>query len=218
MAVFRWLAVSTILVAVLGCASIPPAAPALSAELGGRISAIEQAHIALLRKFFDQKRDQVDRFIEEQWSAAFVQEAFEGPAISKAWETIVKENDPAERHKFFALVGPRLQSRINSKRLELIRPLEDLERRIEAGLKAEYDQARAINHTLTTFLQSASKLDATRDSYLSMVGLPQDRWGGIIDETDAICAELVSQAGAVRDTGESARVFVEKINALQSKI
>ena len=67
-----------------GCASIPPEAPELSMELGNRISAIEDAHITLLNRFFDQKRSDVDEFIEEEWVPVFAEEFFSNPAIADA--------------------------------------------------------------------------------------------------------------------------------------
>lgn len=36
---------------IFGCASIPPEAPRLSAELGQRIAAIENANLTLLHRF-----------------------------------------------------------------------------------------------------------------------------------------------------------------------
>ena len=105
-----------------GCASIPPEAPELSTELGKRIAEIEHSHITLLRKFFDQKRDEVDKFIVEEWVPTFAEEFFSDPRIADVWDTIVSENDPQERLKFISLLGPKLQAKINLRRLELIKP------------------------------------------------------------------------------------------------
>lgn len=203
---------------LIGCASIPPEAPTLSQELGNRISAIEDVNINLLQKFFDQKRDQIDTFIENEWVPSFAYEFFNSPAISDAWDTIVRENDKVERLKFIVLLGPKLQNKINSKRLELIRPLDDLERQIESSLRAEYNQARSINSSITSFLLSASKIDENRKRYLEIVGVKDDQIIKIINQTDEICNDLVSKAGEAEDKVEAGLSFIEKIKELKSKI
>lgn len=54
------------LVTLIGCASIPKEAPELSLELGKQISSMEKANITLLNRFFDQKRSDIDKFIENE--------------------------------------------------------------------------------------------------------------------------------------------------------
>jgi hypothetical protein len=115
----------------IGCVSIPPEAPQLSTELGKRITAIETANIKLLNKFFEQKRKEVDKFIIEEWTPLFAQKLFSNPKVSKLWEKIVRKNNKQDRLMFLIKFGPKLQQKINEKRLELIIPLEQLERSIE---------------------------------------------------------------------------------------
>ena len=151
----------SVLIAVTGCVSIPSEAPELSVELGKRIAAIED-------RFFDQKRKEVDKFIEEEWVPEFANHFFSNKTISDAWETIVSEDDKKQRLLFLVKTGPRLIKKINEKRLELIQPLDALERRIELKIREEYTQARAINNSITSFLLSASKVADNRNRYLQM--------------------------------------------------
>ena len=120
---------------ISGCASIPPEAPVLSAELGKRISAIENSNIQLLKRFFDQKRREVDKFIENEWVPEFANQFFYNETISNTWDTIVRENDKKQRLLFLVKTGTKLQEKIKEKRLELIKPLDDLERRIETKIR-----------------------------------------------------------------------------------
>jgi hypothetical protein len=140
-----------IVLSLVGCASIPPEAPELSVQLGQRISAIEDANITLLHRYFDEKRKDVDRFIEDEWVPVFADEFFSNTKISNVWDTIVRENNKKDRLLFLIKTGPKLQARINRKRVELVAPLDGLERRIEQKLRDEYAQARAINNSLTSF-------------------------------------------------------------------
>lgn len=218
MAIHRFIALAVTFFALSGCASIPSEAPTLSQELGNRITALEQANTALLHKFFNEKRQQVDQFIEEEWVPTFAQEFFSRPKIAAAWDTIVRENSKSERLKFIVLLGPKLQTKINTKRLELIRPLNDLERQIQRNLKFEFDQARSINTTITSFLLSASKVDENRRRYFEKLGIKDEELAKAIDRTDEICSELVSKAGEAVDKVKEGEAFIEKIKEVKSKL
>ncbi len=203
---------------VAGCASVPPEAPQLSTELGKRISAIEEANITLLHRFFDQKRAQVDRFIEQEWAPLFADEFFNNPTISDAWNTIVHEDDKKQRLTFLVKSGPRLQKAINAKRLELIQPLDDLERRIEKKVRDDYVQARALNNAITSFLLSASKISENRNRYLESVGVKDQQVGKWIDQTDDAVANLLSTTQAGKDRVDRGKAFIEKIRNIRDAI
>lgn len=115
----RKVAILVFMFMIVGCVSIPPEAPQLSVELGKRINSIEGANIKLLHKFFDQKRKDVDDFISEEWTPSFAKNMFSNPSISKVWNIIVKEDNKEDRLTFLIKTGPKLQKRINEKRLEL---------------------------------------------------------------------------------------------------
>jgi hypothetical protein len=123
------------------CATIPRQAPALSEELGNKINSIEKSHIKLLTIFFNQKRELVDEFIVKEWIPIFATEVFNDPNISTAWDEIVKSNNKEDRLQFIILLGPKLQTQINQKRLELIQPLNDLEKECESQILNEYNIA-----------------------------------------------------------------------------
>lgn len=211
-------AIFTVALALVGCASIPREAPELSAELGKRISAIEDSNITLLEQFFDQKREEVDRFIEDEWVPEFAKQFFSNETISRAWDTIVREEDREQRLLFLVKIGPKLQERINSKRLELIRPLDELERRIEREIRSEYDQARAINNTITSFLMSSSKVTESRARYLEMIGVSDDKIGDLISETDSAVSNLLGKANDARDKVGRAEEFLDKVRQIKESI
>lgn len=207
------------LVALLtGCASIPPEAPELSGQLGTRISAIEAAHTRLLEQFFAEKRRRVDDFVQEVWVPTFAAEFFGDAKVDEVWREVVASKDPKDRLKFITLVGPRLQEKINKKRLELVKPLEDLEREVKSKLKIDYDQARSINNTLTSFLQSASKIEENRKRYLELIGISEKQVDKYIDQTDEAVSELVGKAKDVQNKVKDAEVFIDKIKKITSNI
>jgi hypothetical protein len=201
-----------------GCATIPSEAPQLSAQLGTRISAVETSHRRLLADFFDEKRKRVDEFIQEEWVPLFAQELFTDSKIVSYWEQVVKSQDRNERLKFLVLVGPRLQKKINAKRLELIQPLDDLERTIALRLKSEYDNMRAINNTLTTFLLSASKVEETRRRYLETVGIGERQIYDFINDTDLAITELLGVGKEVKEIVKDTETYKTKIDDIIKKI
>ena len=211
-----WLVIAVL--TLTGCASIPPEAPELSGQLGSRITAIESSHNRLLEQFFAEKRRRVDDFIQEVWVPTFATEFFGDPAVDKVWKEVVASTDPRDRLRFVVFVGPKLQSKINEKRIELIKPLEDLERTVKAKLKVDYDQARAINNTLTSFLQSASKVEANRKRYLEMLGITDKQVEAFIDDTDEAVSDLVSKAKGAQDKVNSGDAFVKKVKAIAAKV
>ena len=140
----RMLALILATLSLEACASIPPEAPELSAQLGARVSSLEAAHVRLLEEFFLEKRRRVDEFVQEAWVPIFAQEFFRDQKIDAVWKQVVQSQDPNDRLKFITLVGPKLQEKINRKRIQLIQPLDELEVTIKNKLKLEYDQTRAI--------------------------------------------------------------------------
>jgi hypothetical protein len=164
----------TISLLMTACVSIPPEAPELSAQLGNRISAIEQSNLTLLHRYFDRKKQDVDEFIQNEWVPEFANQFFAEPAIANVWDQVVAGGNKQDRLKFILKTNPKLQQKINQKRVELIQPLEVLEQRIETKLKADYAQAKAINNSITGFLLSASKVVENRDRYLEMIGVTDD--------------------------------------------
>ncbi len=206
------------ILAISGCASIPPEAPELSAELGVRISAIEDSNITLLKRFFDQKRKEVDRFIEDEWVPEFASQFFANDKILGAWDTIVRENDKKQRLLFLVKTGPKLQKRISEKRLELIQPLDELERRIETKIRDEYTQARAMNSSITSFLLSASKVAENKNRYLKMADVTDESLGKLIDKTDDAVTDLLGKASEAKDKVTRAEDFLNKVREIRDSI
>ncbi len=200
------------------CISIPPEAPELSAKLGNRINAIQDANLTLLNRFFDLKRAEVDRFIQNEWVPTFAKEIFSEPKMKKAWDIIVSENVPAERLKFLLVTGPRLQERINQKRVELIKPLDDIEKRIELKIRDEYAQARAVNNAITSFLLSASKVAENRNRYLEMIDVTDENIGNTIDQVNDVVSDLLSSEKKAEEKILKAEEYLKKLKKIRDSL
>jgi hypothetical protein len=203
---FTWMLFLPFLVA--SCVSIPQEAPELSAELGKRISAIQSSHINLLHKFMDEKRDQVDEFLMEEWVPLFAKEVFSEDIIKNTWMEVCTSGSEYDRLRFITMLGPKIQRKINNKRVELMKPLDDLELTIERTLRNEYAQAAAINNSITSFLASAAEVAEARDRYLNMLGIGQEKISNALDEADQAVSEMVKMT---RGRVEDFNIFKERI-------
>ncbi|NMH64945.1 hypothetical protein [Shewanella salipaludis] len=215
---FRTGITGILLCTVTACVNIPPEAPALSTELGKRLVAIEAAHLTLLQKYFEQKRQQIDSFIDKEWVPTFAAEFFATPAIAAAWNTLVQENDPNQRLAFIVKLGPKLVARINQKRAELIDPIDALERSVEAKIRADYTQAKALNNSIGSFLLSAAEVAENRDRYLAMAGVPEAKVDKLIDNTDEAISDLLSKTQNAQQKADAAVQYLEKLKAIRNSL
>ena len=196
------------------CVTLPKEAPELSMQLGNRISAIEEAHFTLLHKYFNDKRSKVDEFIMQEWVPEFTRQVTSDPNIERVWAEIVRTGNKNDQQEFLVRLSPKLQLKINSKRLELIKPLDDAERLLERTLHEEYQQARAINNSLTSFLVSAAKVDESRRRYMEMAGVTDQKMSMVIDKIDSGVGTLLSTAQNVADKEENTRKYLDQIKSV----
>ena len=201
-----------------GCVTMPPEAAELSVEVGKRVSAIEDSHVRLLHAFFAEKRKQIDRFIEQEWVPAFAENVFANAKMVEYWDTIVSENNKQDRLRFVVSAGGKIQAQINSKRMELVGPLDELERRLETKIRTEYNQVRAMNNSLTGLLTSASKVAESRNRYLEMLGVTDQRMARVIDRTDAAVSNMLGKTADAADRQGGAREFVDVIMSIAESI
>jgi hypothetical protein len=211
----RILFCTSIILLIIGCATIPKQAPTLSEELGIKINQIEESHLNLLKNFFEQKRALVDDFITNKWIPVFANEFFNNQKIEIVWNEIVSNNNKEERMNFILMFGPKLQNEINKKRLELIGPLDDLEKDLEVKIRSEYDIAKSINNTLTSFLYSASKVDENRERYMKMFGITDNKINDIINQTDSIVGKLVNSAETDNNNEPKYQEYLQELNKVK---
>lgn len=211
--------VSFLFVMLFGsCATIPKQAPILSEELGIKLNSIEKSHLNLLHSFFNQKRELVDQFIIKEWIPTFAEEFFKNEKVSATWDKIVLSSNKEERLRFIVLLGPNLQKRINEKRLELIKPLDDLEKEIGFKISTEYTIAKGINNSLTSYLYSASKVEENNNRYLEMLNVTQDDITKALNDTENIINQLVNVSESIEDKEPKVRSYKEEINEIKNKI
>lgn len=199
------------------CATIPQESVDLSIELGKRISAIETSHMALVDSYFDVRRDRVDRYVTEEWVPEFAEQVFSNKQIAAVWDKVVRSGNKTERLEFIVELGPELQSRINKKRLELVKPLDDAERMIKKELRTNYEQARSINNSVTSFLVSSSKVAENRNRYLEMLGVKDEKVSEILNKVDSVVETLVDKSEKLMSKEDQVKEYLQKFKELKDK-
>lgn len=197
----NWRSVRTIpllsVTLLISCATIPAAAPQLSAELTGRIQETRLAHLQAVRMYTDERRKEVDRFIENEWVPTFAKELFQQPAISAAWDDVVRSNDPVRRLEFITALGPRLQTQINAKRIELMQPLDEVERLITRHLDDHYNQMLAMNATLTGMLEAGAEASAIQQNISRRLDA-ENRLPDFLNTADRVVQRLLDTSTSVQ--------------------
>jgi hypothetical protein len=207
-----------VMLSLSACVSIPSAAPKLSQELGGKISVLEESHVSLLHRYFDYKRAEIDRFIDNVWVPSFAKEVFSDPKLSQVWDEIVISNNKPDRLEFIIRSGPKLQAKINQKRTELIAPIEKLERAAEGQIRAHFNEARSINNSLTGLLSSAADVGANRDKYLEMIGVDSGGFQVLMDQTDNAISDMIDGVARGQEKVEEVKKYKLKLDELKSDI
>ena len=141
----------------------------------------------------------------------FAQTVFGRADVAAEWQRIVASGSDADRLKFLVDAGPALQGQINQKRIELVAPLDELERRIRRSIESEYNEAAAINNTLTSFLVSAAEVTENRNRYLEAVGVTDDNVSGLIDGVDSAVTSLIANA-------DDATAYLNRLEELKTLI
>lgn len=206
--VFRCGLAAAVLLLLGSCATIPPESAELSVELGKSIAALEKSYLSLLGRYFDDKRAVIDRFVLEEYAPAFAEEFFSNPMILGAWNTIVDENNEADRLRFILLVGPRLALHLEEKKREYTKPLDEIEKLVESEIRAQFAEVIAINSAITSFLVSASKVEENRNRYLEMVGVTDELVGHTISEVDTVVGNLVAGARSASEYADKAEAYL----------
>jgi hypothetical protein len=194
------------------CATIPREAPELSSEMGNRIAAIETAHLALLHKFFDLKRENLEQFLQEVWIPRLTEKALNDSAVQKVWTQVVNSKDPSDRSQFMLKTTSRLQKEINKKREQLIVPLDAIERQIEQRIEEDYSQVKTMNTSLTNLLLSSSKLSEIQSHYLKKLGISDDKITTVIDNIDNTVDSIVKKGETISNIESSAKDYGDQLN------
>jgi len=93
-----------------------------------------------------------------------------------------------------------------------------LEKEIEIQIRGEYDVAKSINNSLTSFLYSASKVDESRIKYMEMLGVTNGKIDEALTKTDDLVSKLVKVGTDVVDKESQIKTYLSKVQEIKDKI
>lgn len=181
--------------AISSCTSLPQETPLLSEEIGEQMLDAKSSHLALLNQYFIVKRDQIDIFIDQVWIPEFAENIFKKTKINKGWNSIVNNNDKQKRLIFITRLGTLIQKKINAKRIELMKPIDELEYLLTKKIINHYDSLLAANSTLTVYLKSATAVKELQNRALKKLKLDKNL-AVHIDKADEVVEKIIAGKGS----------------------
>lgn len=144
-----------IFIGVVSCASIPASTATLSQEVIAEADAMHKLNLALIQQLFDERKNKVDDFINNQYI----------PAFSKNFEAKIPPGTDiaAELPNILKSVMPV----INRKRDSLHNLLDTQRDQMIASLNTTYTSYQKASGTLQNLISSAVKLKASESSALA---------------------------------------------------
>lgn len=198
------------------CVSVPKAAPELSQELGTELTELKESHLALVHHFFDNQREKIQNFINEEWMPLFAKNFFEQPAIDNTWKEVVNSGKKNDRLEFIKRVYPEIQLQVNKKYEALSTPLDALENKLVMAINQKYENAQSINQSLTAFLNSAAETSKIRTVTLNKVGMDQATLDNIINQVNHTTREALQGAENIKDIETQVETYKDQLNDLLS--
>lgn len=167
------------------CISIPRESVELSAELTQMTMRSRQSHLELLDAYTMLRRDQAERFLEEEWiptfTANFVQEA---NILNNIEDAPTPEAKGAEILEFAQAALPIINERRNSM-FEVINGMDLI---VRNRIDSHYQEMLNVNNSLTAHLESAAKVVEIRQQLQSKLKvnveelIPLDKMNEIMEK------------------------------------
>lgn len=201
-------------ISLSACVSVPRESVELSKNLGMSIQETQRTHIALLKSFFDEKRDKVDQYLNEVWLPEFSNQFYSIPAVQDKWGEICNSGDAQEMRKFTIEVGTRIQKKINDKRDEMIAPLDEAEKLLEEELLIHYNNLQVSNTILTNYLASAAKVKKTQKDILNALGVNEKDYQSTLSAAYTFMGEINNKVDILDEGKEQTEEYLDTINAL----
>ncbi len=148
-----------LLLTVSGCASIPKESADLSRHVGDMIASTQVAHVAMVNRYFDRMKTEVEDFAFRDYKNAFLANV----------RKVAKQKDPGFVELSFDQYDQAL-SRVQHKRDEWVREVDKGRQAVLLSLEEHYALMRQANASLTALLRSASNLNQTEAALLDRYG------------------------------------------------
>ena len=213
----RRLALILLLPTVLAaCASVPPQTVELSNTLGRDLAELERAHRELASLYFRQAKDDVNRFIDEVYTPAFIKEFAKQAKLDTAVTKTMDEKPEDLLEGLTAFVN-KAHERIEKKRRELLDPIEKQEADVMDAIIESHRRVQAGHGTIAAYLASVVKVRETQNQLLAEVGLeglPEE----VGRQTAAVADKIAELTALGQDTSAGIDAFDAKIRDIKDAL
>lgn len=187
----------------VGCVSVPKQAVILSEELGNMIRSSESAHLALVDEYIDQRRKEVDKFLDEKWFPDFMKEY---TVNSKVEEELKKAESQEARADILREFADDAAKQLYQRRKVMMDSLDKIKELLYSRLQKHYDQMRITNETLTAHLRVASKVTNTRDELIKQLKIPVENIIPL-DKLNLSIGKITRYQGKIEEINNAVDVF-----------
>ncbi|MFA7492962.1 MAG: hypothetical protein WCZ43_05555 [Proteiniphilum sp.] len=155
---------------LMSCVSLSRATVDLSILLDKQILALEQSHIKMIDKYFEEKRYHALGFLDNEWYPEYLKKFFNNEDAEEIWNEIINNPEKKERIYDLQMVVSIIQSEYMAMRDSLLLPLETTRRELLTTVQEEYNTARTMNNAVLNNVVSVNEIQEVRKEYLSKVG------------------------------------------------
>ena len=224
-----------LVIGLAGCAQVPKESVELSATVGRDIQRAQESHLELARILFARMKDDINRFVDEEYAPfqtrfLFEQKAREarepGATPSNSMLLLIDlaySDEGTQEHRDVVITlmskfTDSIRKDVESYRSELLAPIEAQEAEVVGSINRHYQQLHRANSIVTGHLSSVAKVHEVQNQLLEEFGLEADlreAAGTKLAETSNEVSELLQKAedGSVKldEVGDKLGELVKEI-------
>lgn len=156
------------------CASVPPEAEALSAQLGRDLGRLHAAHTSLVRQHFGALRSRAEAFVGDVYRPYILRTTMEDLDLVEQIRAAARGDGDLDALDIMEIYADEALSQIETFRRSVLAPINAQEEAVLAEVDSTYGALRNANSVITAHLGSIRRVrDARRDA-LAELGAPED--------------------------------------------
>ena len=180
-----------------GCANIPRQSAELSGALTDQISDLQKTHIALLNAYFNEVETRMRQTISTEYKNGLVQ-MMEDKQKVNGKELTIEQYD-------------KIMSRVQAKQDQVIVNLEKTRSEALTALLARYVLMQTESQSLQSLLESASKLQETRQRYTGALEAKAQSGVDFLQTVDTKVQSSLDEVNRVKDSVKKVKSDVNEV-------
>src|SRR5579862_4254052 len=178
----------------LECASVPKEVVQLSYTMGQDLVSVESSYRSLIHTHFDDLRKDVDNFIDNEWTNAFLQDFI----VRTNLDSLVKQPDPKQVLSDLQEWTAAVIQQVSAKKKGLKDPIDQHEALLLQDVDESFGRIIQANSVITNHLNSLTKIDSVQSETLRAMGL-----GTLRDRVNNALIQVSDEAASGIDKARS---------------